>query len=310
VTDVAPSGDPGAASGGVGRDLAAVLRGATELLATAGVVSARADAERLACHVLGLSRGQLAAAALVGRKLSSETEHAFDDLVALRGARVPLQHLTGRAPFRTFELEVGPGVFVPRPETETVAGLAIDEAQGVPGGALVVDLCTGSAAIALAVAVEVPAARVVALEKEPHALAWAERNVAALAPGRVDLRPGDVTAAASGVLEDLVGGVDVVVANPPYIPAGAVPLDPEVAEHDPEAALYGGGSDGLTVPRAVVATAAQLLAPGGLLVMEHGDAQGAACRALASGTAWVDVRTVVDLTGRDRALVARRAGTP
>jgi release factor glutamine methyltransferase len=304
--------DTAAAEGGAGREHAIAQRRATAQLAAAGVVSARADAERLAGHVLGLGRGELVAAALAGRRFASQTEQAFDDLVALRAERVPLQHLTGRAPFRTLELEVGPGVFVPRPETETVAGLAIDEALTVGlasrGGPVVVDLCTGSAAIALAVAVEVPAARVVALEREPHALAWAERNVAAVAPGRVELRAGDVTALGCGVLEDLAGGVDVVVANPPYIPAGAVPLDPEVAEHDPEAALYGGGTDGLTVPRAVVATAAVLLVPGGLLVMEHGDAQGAACRALASGPTWVDVRTASDLTGRDRALVARWAG--
>jgi release factor glutamine methyltransferase len=241
------------------------------------------------------------------------------DLVAERAARVPLQHLTGRAGFRGIELAVGPGVFVPRPETETVAGLAIEAARtldpgrsAAPGEPLVVDLCSGSAAIALSVAVEVPSARVVALELEPHALAWAQRNVTDVAPGRVELRAGDVAGADRGVLADLAGRVDVVVANPPYIPPGARPLDPEVADHDPEAALYGGGADGLAVPRAVVAVAAALLRPGGVFVMEHGDAQGAACRAMACAPVWTDVRTAVDLTGRDRALVAHRgrSGAP
>jgi release factor glutamine methyltransferase len=287
-------------------DLAAALREATSRLAAAGVASARADAEQLAGHVLGLGRGEVAAAALTGRRLPEERRDAFADLVTLRAQRVPLQHLTGRAAFRTVELQVGPGVFVPRPETETVAGLAIEAALAGPRAPVVVDLCTGSAAIALAVAVEVPAARVVALEREPHALAWAERNIATVAPGRVELRAGDVAGAAVGVLADLAGRADVVVANPPYIPAGARPIDPEVADHDPEAALFGGGSDGLDVPRAVVAAAAVLLRPGGLLVMEHGDGQAAACRALASGSGWAGVRTATDLTGRDRALVARR----
>jgi release factor glutamine methyltransferase len=296
-----------------GEDLAVALREATTRLDEAGVPAARADAEQLAGHVLGLGRGEVLAAALVGRRWPADRSRAFADLVALRAQRVPLQHLTGRAAFRTLELEVGPGVFVPRPETELVAGLAIEAARALAGdapsadgGPLVVDLCTGSAAIALAVAVEVPEARVVALEREPLALAWAERNVRASAPGRVDLRAGDVVAADADLLADLVGIVDVVVANPPYIPPGARPVDPEVAEHDPDAALYGGGPDGLDVPRAVVAVAAALLRDGGLLVMEHGDGQGAACRGLAAGPAWSQVRTDTDLTGRDRALVATR----
>jgi release factor glutamine methyltransferase len=148
----------------------------------------------------------------------------------------------------------------------------------------------------------------VAVELEPHAHAWARRNVDAIAPGRVDLRLGDAVGADAGVLADLAGTVDVLVANPPYIPAGMVPVDPEVAEHDPSAALYGGGEDGLVLPRAVVAAAAGLLRPGGLLVMEHADSQGAATRAIAGPPLWLDARTAGDLAGRDRVLLARRAG--
>lgn len=300
-----------------GAPLDSALREAAARLDEAGVATPRVDAERLAAHVLGLSPGELAAAAVVGRSLAPHDAARLSDLVAERAARIPLQHLTGRAAFRGIDLAVGPGVFVPRPETEIVAGLAIEAARGggaggavVAGHPLVVDLCTGSAAIALSVAVEVPAARVIALELEPHALAWAERNVADVAPGRVELRPGDVAGAHHGALADLAGAVDVVVANPPYIPPGARPVDPEVADHDPETALYGGGADGLAVPRAVVDVAGALLRPGGVLVMEHGDAQGPACRAITGTPAWTDVRTVADLSGRDRALVARRADAP
>jgi release factor glutamine methyltransferase len=217
---------------------------------------------------------------------------------------VPLQHLTGTAPFRTVELAVGPGVFVPRPETEVVAGVAVQEAARLDQP-LVVDLCAGSGAIAVAVAVEVPAARVVAVELDPLAHAWARRNVDALG-GRVELRLGDAVRADTGVLADLAGAVDVVVANPPYIPDGARPVDPEVADHDPRLALYGGGEDGLVVPRGVVASARGLLKAGGLLVMEHGDAQGPRARRLVEGPDWHDVRTAEDLTGRPRALLARR----
>jgi len=293
------------------RRLDVALRAAAERLDAAGVTPARGDAERLAAHVLGASTGEVAAAAITGRVLAAADAERLDALVDQRAARVPLQHLTGRAPFRTIDLDVGPGVFVPRPETEVVTELAVRLCAGL-ADPLVVDLCTGSGAIALSIAVEVPGARVVALELDPAAHAWARRNVEQLAPRlaprTLDLRAGDVAGADGGVLADLAGAVDVVVANPPYIPSWAVPLDPEVAEHDPRIALYGGGDDGLTVPAAVVRAAAGLLRPGGVLVMEHGDLQGAAVRALARAVdGWAGVVTEPDLTGRDRALVARRA---
>src|SRR4051812_18307012 len=267
--------------------LAELLRDARSRLSAAGVPTPAADAELLAAHAFGLPRGELAGAVLRGAPVDGLPIAAFEELVAERARRVPLQHLTGTAPFRTVELAVGPGVFVPRPETEVVAGLAIEEALRLRQP-LVVDLCTGSGAIAIAVAVEVPAARVVAVELDPLAHAWARRNVDELAPpsgpandhaprglqdprglhdrrvwGGVDLRLGDAVGADTGVLAALAGAVDVVVANPPYIPDGARPVYVEVAEHDPATALYGGGEDGLGIARAVVAAAAGLLRPGG-----------------------------------------------
>jgi release factor glutamine methyltransferase len=301
-----------------GPELGAVLREASARLAASGVPSPRVDAELLAGHVLGLSRGEVAAAALRGFRLPPEAATALSGLIAARAERVPLQHLTGRAPFRGRELQVGPGVFVPRPETELAAQLAVEEAArlvalprpaGVPAP-LVVDLCTGSGVIALAVATEVPGVQVVAVELDPHALAWARRNLEAVpepVAARLELRAGDAVDAHTGVLADLAGRVDLVVANPPYIPPGAVPVDPEVAEHDPQVALYGGGYDGLEVPRGVVRAAAGLLVAGGLLVMEHAVTQGPVTRALTCGAGWAEAQTRDDLAGRPRVLVARRS---
>jgi release factor glutamine methyltransferase len=193
-------------------------------------------------------------------------------------------------------------VFVPRPETEVVAGAAIDVARGLTAP-LVVDLCTGSGAIALAVATEVPDAEVHAVELSDQALAWAARNVARFAPD-LDLRAGD----AGSAFGDLDGVVDVVVSNPPYIPPDCEPVDPEVRDHDPEVALYGLGADGLQVPREVVAAAARLLRPGGTLVMEHADVQQAVLlRSLSSSGLWRDEAGHRDLTGTPRYVTARRA---
>ncbi|MFS0698910.1 peptide chain release factor N(5)-glutamine methyltransferase [Cellulomonas sp. 179-A 4D5 NHS] len=288
--------------------LATALRDAERTLAAAGIGSARVDAELLAAHLLrsasgrDVSRGEVQTAALLGRP----APEGYAELVGRRAAREPLQHLTGRAPFRGVELAVGPGVFVPRPETEQVVEHAVREAAAVlarTGSALVVDLCAGSGAIAVAVAVEVPGAVVHAVELDAAAHAWAARNVAALAPG-VRLHRGDARTA----LRALDGTVDVVVSNPPYVPPGAVPVDPEVAHHDPAVALYGLGADGLEVPRGIVAAAARLLQPGGLLVMEHAEVQDAAARATVEATrAFTGVGTAPDLTGRARMVLARRA---
>jgi release factor glutamine methyltransferase len=285
----------------VPEDLAAALRQATRQLADAGVATPRADAEALAGHALGIGRGEVAAAALRG----AATPPALRGLVEERARRVPLQHLTGRAAFRTVELDVGPGVFVPRPETEAVAGAAVEEAArlaALSGRPVVVDLCTGSGAIALAVATEVPAAVVSAVELDPAAHAWARRNLEGTG---VDLRLGD----AAGAFPDLDGTVDVVVSNPPYIPPRAVPVDVEVRDHDPAVALYGGGPDGLAVPRAVVATAARLLRPGGLVVVEHADVQQAALLAALRPPHWTQPTGHRDLAGRPRWVSARRCHT-
>ncbi|MFL6101072.1 MAG: peptide chain release factor N(5)-glutamine methyltransferase [Actinomycetales bacterium] len=291
-------------------ELGVALDRAAAELAVAGVPSPRADAELLAAHLLHVSRPEIVRRALLG---GTDVPGGYDELVAERARRVPLQHLTGRAPFRDLDLAVGPGVFVPRPETEEVAGIAIDAARAAvasTGRALVVDLCTGSGAIALAVATEVPKATVVAVEVSVDARAWAQANIAALAPGRVDLRAADVTTpAALRVLADLLGQVDVVAGNPPYIPPGQEPVDPEVRDHDPPVALYGLGPDGLTVPRGFILLAARLLRPGGRMVMEHADVQGAASvAAVAAGGGWYDVEDHLDLSGRPRYVTATRAG--
>jgi release factor glutamine methyltransferase len=283
-------------------NLRALLDHAVAVLTAARVPSPEADAELLVAHVLGLSRGQVQARAVTGTQVDAEQRHAVLELVERRAAREPLQHLTGRAAFRSLELAVGPGVFVPRPETEIVAQIAIDALLAVPGGSpRAADLGTGSGAIALALATEVPHAEVVAVENSPRAFVWARENVTR--SGAKNLRL--VFADLADALPDLDGTLDVVVSNPPYIPLGAIPRDPEVRLHDPEVALYG-GTDGLDVVRAVSATARRLLRPGGVLVLEHGELQGADIRALLTADGWSAPATTRDLLGRDRATTALR----
>ncbi|MGJ9402494.1 peptide chain release factor N(5)-glutamine methyltransferase [Arthrobacter sp. KK5.5] len=280
-------------------DLQTAIRRASARLAAAGVPSARVDAELLAAHLLGVGRGRVAALALGGAPVPA----GYDELVGERCRRLPLQHLTGTAHFRHLELSVGPGVFVPRPETEMLAQLAIDRARVVlaaTGHARIVDLGTGSGAIAAAVASEVPGTTVYAVERSPLALAWAERN---LSPHGVLLVSGDLRTA----LPEHDGAFDVVVSNPPYIPAGAVPNEPEAREHDPHEALYGGGADGMDVPAAVVRSASRLLVPGGYAAMEHAEVQAPAVAGLfASAGCWTGVTGHRDLAGRDRATSATK----
>ena len=291
--------------------LRAALDRAVDELTDAQVPSPRVDALILAAHVLGLDRSETERRLLLGGDLDAPDAERLADLVAERATRVPLQHLTGTAPFRCLDLHVGPGVFVPRPETESVAQIALDALASMETAApLVADLCTGSGALALALADEAPGATVTAVEVSELALAWAARNIEATGLP-VRLVAADATADPAGVAElsELVGTLDLVVSNPPYIPTGMVPLEPEVAEHDPGVALYGGSADGLAIPLAVAATAAALLRPGGLLVMEHAEAQGQSLpRALGACGAWSEVEDHTDLSGRDRTVTARRAG--
>ena len=281
-------------------DLRTAVREATARLAAAGIPSPEVDAVALAAHALGAEPSDVRRAMVLG----ADEPEGYDALVAERARRVPLQHLTGEAHFRRLTLAVGPGVFVPRPETEVTAGLAVDAASAAGPDAVVVDLCTGSGAIALAVKAEVPGASVHAVELSELAHGWALANRDRLGL-EVDVRLGDATTA----FEDLVGAVDVVVSNPPYIPVGAVPVDPEVRDHDPEVALYGGSADGLAVPLAVAARAAVLLREGGVLVMEHAETQGRSLPlALRRTGSWSAVQDHLDLAGRPRTTVAVRAG--
>lgn len=284
--------------------VAETLSEISAILTEAGIDSP-ADAELLMGHVLGESRGRVQALAMLGTELSDEDRETVLDLSYERARRVPLQHLTGRAAFRGIELEVGPGVFVPRPETETVAQFALDALMSVPDPDLIaVDLCTGSGAIALSLVSEIPAAKVWAIEKSREAHAWASRNVERLGDGRVTLVLGDAADAAE-LLSDLLGRVHVLVSNPPYVPSGMVPRDPEVRDHDPELALYS-GSDGLDLIRVISKVALDLVAPGGALVLEHAEHQGAAIRALLEADGWRAAATHRDLTLRDRATTAVR----
>jgi release factor glutamine methyltransferase len=268
----------------------------------AGIESALADAEMLVGHVTDWTRGEVAAKAFLGAELGADVVSRIEQLAVRREAREPLQHITGEAPFRHLVLAVGPGVLVPRPETELVAEWAIEALRQVPSATpRAVDLGTGTGALALALATEVPNAEVYAIELFPLAAAWAERNIARYGDGRVTLVVGDAATAHP----ELDGTVDVVAANPPYIPDSEKPVDGEVLGYDPESALFG-GPDGLRDIRVFVARAARLLRSGGTLVIEHADGQGAAVRAIAAEAGFRLTTTHTDLLHRERALTAVR----
>lgn len=274
------------------------------ILEAARVPDPRVDAELLVGHVLDASRGRVQSLTVTDAPVSAEEAVAIAEAVERRAAREPLQHILGVAWFRTLELAVGPGVFVPRPETESVAQIAIDAMRAVvpaEGAPIAVDLGTGSGALALSIASEVPHAEVVGVENSPRAFVWAKENLARTGVRNARLVFADLADA----LPDLDGRVDVVVSNPPYVPLGAIPRDPEVRLFDPEAALYG-GPDGLDVVRRVSATARRLLRVGGTVVIEHGELQGESIRALLTGDGFTAASTQRDLTGRDRTTTALR----
>ncbi|WP_285314468.1 peptide chain release factor N(5)-glutamine methyltransferase [Pseudarthrobacter sp. fls2-241-R2A-168] len=278
---------------GPGQSLADAVTAATAILRDAGVPSPRVDAELLADHLLNVGLGRLRAM-MLGNTPAPE---GYEALVAERASRIPLQHITGVAHFRYLELAVGPGVFIPRPETESVVQLAIDHVKDM-AHPRIVDLGTGSGAIAGSIAHEVPGAEVHAVEFSPFAHAWAAKN---LAPLGVHLVLGDLRNA----LQELNGTVDVVVSNPPYIPSEAIPNEPEVALHDPPEALYGGGADGMELPTAAAASAARLLVPGGYFVMEHAEVQAEWIAAmLGRSGSWTSISTHRDLNGKERATSA------
>lgn len=282
--------------------VADVVRATAARFASAGIPDPHVDAELLVAHVLSTSRGGVQAAAVRGDRLSAESQAALAPLVDRRCSREPLQHLTGLAPFRSMELAVGPGVFVPRPETEMVAQLAIDALRAAASASPVaVDLGTGSGAIALAMATEVPHARVFAAENSVDAFIWTKENLARIGAPNLTLAFIDLAEA----FPELDGTVSVVASNPPYVPDDAIPRDPEVRLYDPPAALYG-GPDGLDAVRVLSRVGLRLAHAGGTIVIEHGEWQGAAIREILTADGWRSAATHPDLTTRDRATTALR----
>ncbi|WP_264077288.1 peptide chain release factor N(5)-glutamine methyltransferase [Mycolicibacterium houstonense] len=272
------------------------IEAAAARLAAAGVASPRIDAELLAAHVAGVDRGRLLLLDDPGERF----RHAYDELVAARARRVPLQHLVGTAAFGPLTLTVGPGVFIPRPETESLLEWAL--AQQLPGNPVIVDLCTGTGALALALAEHRPDARVLAVEDSPAALEYARRNAAGT---RVEVLAADVTS--PGLLPELDGRVDLLVSNPPYIPDAAV-LEPEVAEHDPAHALFG-GPDGMAVIRPIVVLAARWLRDGARCGVEHDDTTSElTVQTFTDDGHFAEVTARRDLAGRPRFVTAARIG--
>jgi release factor glutamine methyltransferase len=278
---------------------------AERILTDAGVASPRVDAELLAAHVVGVPRGRLPMVPLV----DPPVVEALRILVYRRAKRVPLQHLTGSAAMGAIDVAVGPGVFIPRPETEVLLAWGLTALEGV-AQPLVIDLCTGSGALALALAHARPDAHVHAVERDPVALSWARRNAdtrVAAGDTPVALYAGDI--ADPGLLSALDGMAHLVLCNPPYVPVGT-PLPPEVALHDPPAAVFA-GHDGLAVIPDVVRTGTRLLCEGGRIAIEHDDSHAVAVPALlAARRVLTDVADHVDLTGRPRFATARRATLP
>ncbi len=279
-------------------DLRSALLDATERLARAGVPTPQVDAELILAHVVGLSRGEMLARVHSGKIFEPDHWDTWEMLLARREKREPLQHLTGTAAFVNFEVAVGPGVFVPRPETQALVEAAITHAQSMAvgdEGLRILDLCSGSGVIAIALARAVPHARVSAVEASGEACVYLERNLAALAP-EVQLFSMTVEDFAREVGDTVF---DMILANPPYIPAQEIPNDPEVAAFDPEMALFG-GDDGLDVVHHILALATHALRPGGYLALEHSNLQGEAVRSLLEAAGFFSVVTEKDFADRER----------
>lgn len=279
---------------------------ATEQLAAAGVPSPRADAEQLAAHLIGVPRTRLALVPLVEPAMLE----AYRKMVDQRAKRIPLQYITGVASIGSVDVEVGPGVFVPRPETELVFAWALSFLEAYcPHAPVVLDLCTGSGALALAIAHARPDAVVHAVERDERALEWARRNAAHRAQAGdapVSVHAGD--AGDPALLRELDGRVDVVVSNPPYLPLDAE-LEPEVAEHDPPQALFG-GTDGLDVIRTMVGNIGRWLRVDGAVVIEHDDANGAGLASLLRDHGgFTEIIEHDDLAEKPRYVTARRTAS-
>lgn len=281
---------------------------ATLLLTEAEVSSPQVDAELLLAHVLGVERNQLTSV----NQISDEQFIDFENLIARRANRVPLQHLTGIAYFRHLELAVGPGVFVPRPETELLVDAAIKHLKTIKSPRIAVDLCAGSGAIALSLALEVPGTTVHAVELSDDAFKWLTHNVVDHAAkleavdSHVIVHHGN--AGDQALLSELSNQVDALVSNPPYIPSEMIPRDPEARDHDPAIALFS-GADGLDVAREVVVVAADLLKTGGFVGMEHADVQGESMPTLfnAMPNTWADVMDNLDYNKLPRFTTAVRS---
>ena len=273
---------------------------ATDKFSAAGVLSPSVDAELLGCFILEASRSELTLLAIAGESFPENKLADFLEAVQRREKREPLQHITGLAPFRHLELEVGPGVFIPRPETEQLVDLAIQKLESIQNP-VIVDLCSGSGAISIALTTEVAGSIVYSVELSKDAFSFLTRNYQRYGLDPKALRNENLTTA----LEELEAGVDLVVSNPPYIPDAAVPIDLEVQLHDPALALYG-GADGLDVIRQISTRAWYLLRPGGHLVLEHAHTQAPAISELLLTQGWQEVVSASDLTGKDRMISAVR----
>ena len=285
--------------------LRAAIVAASATLDAAGVPTPRVDAEELAAFLMGVSRTRLGMTPLVESSWVAD----YRALVARRAERIPLQHLVGEVQIGRARIRVGPGVFIPRPETESLVGWSIDAIASIRNP-VVIDLCAGSGAIALAIAQARPDAKVVAVERAPSALAWARRNIEehiAAGGSPVELRGGDF--ADEWLLLDLDATADLVTVNPPYVP-DSTPVEPEVARYDPPEAVFA-GPDGLAVIRPLVSVVAGLLKVGGVLAIEHDAGQGESVPALlAARRVLADVQDHDDLTGRPRFVTARRVRLP